>query len=340
MRFDLLYKFCCLDNHFDVIALTETHLDSTVSDSEIQIDGYSIFSKDRNRNGSGVLIYAKNELFPVQLMKLDISHMESLFIKIQMHNKTSIVGVCYRPPNQNATEIDDFISGLSSQLTNAVSLHAEGTPVFLMGDLNDRCTNWESDHSDSELKLKLRELVDEHNMQQLIDKPTRGSNILDLFITNSPLAVKSLLVDLSFDDLDHCPIHAELEFNYATRSAYTRTVRHFNADNLQTLDLSLSHIPWQSILLNEDNVNDMVDTFYNLLLNEINLHIPESHITYRPRDKPGMTPHVRKLLDIARKLNRIAKIPASPLDKNNHSAARKKAKKLGRKPEANMLKKL
>ena len=36
---------------------SETWLDSSISDSEISIDNYSIVRKDRNRNGGGVLIY-------------------------------------------------------------------------------------------------------------------------------------------------------------------------------------------------------------------------------------------------------------------------------------------
>ena len=41
-----------LINHpFDILAINETKLDSTISDSEIYINEYIVIRKDRNRNG-------------------------------------------------------------------------------------------------------------------------------------------------------------------------------------------------------------------------------------------------------------------------------------------------
>ena len=36
------------ETKFDVIAITETHLHGEVQDIEVEIDGYSLFRKDRN----------------------------------------------------------------------------------------------------------------------------------------------------------------------------------------------------------------------------------------------------------------------------------------------------
>ena len=58
-RFDHLYNFVCLDNSFDVILVTETHLDNSIESLEINIEGYQIFRKDRNRHGGGVAIYMR-----------------------------------------------------------------------------------------------------------------------------------------------------------------------------------------------------------------------------------------------------------------------------------------
>jgi exonuclease III len=44
---------------FDILAINETKLDSSISDSEIYIHGYTIIRKDRNRNGGGIAIYIK-----------------------------------------------------------------------------------------------------------------------------------------------------------------------------------------------------------------------------------------------------------------------------------------
>ena len=47
----------------DVLALTETHLNSNISHNELRIDGYSIKRKDRiDREGGGCAIYYKESL--------------------------------------------------------------------------------------------------------------------------------------------------------------------------------------------------------------------------------------------------------------------------------------
>ena len=47
----------------DIIIGTETHLDSTISDSEFLPPSYKAHRKDRNLHGGGVLIALKDELF-------------------------------------------------------------------------------------------------------------------------------------------------------------------------------------------------------------------------------------------------------------------------------------
>ena len=42
---------------FDVFAINESKIDSTIPDSEINIPGYKIIRKDRNTHGGGLVIY-------------------------------------------------------------------------------------------------------------------------------------------------------------------------------------------------------------------------------------------------------------------------------------------
>ena len=51
-----------LAGDFDVVAITETFLDDSIHDSHIVPPGYTIFSKDRNRHGGGVLLLIRDSL--------------------------------------------------------------------------------------------------------------------------------------------------------------------------------------------------------------------------------------------------------------------------------------
>ena len=47
---------------YDIIAVTETLLDSNIDDSEFAPHSYSVFRRDRNRHGGGVMIFVRNHI--------------------------------------------------------------------------------------------------------------------------------------------------------------------------------------------------------------------------------------------------------------------------------------
>ena len=81
-------------------------------------------------------------------------------------------------------QIDDFLSNLSDQIEHASNENSDC--VLLLGDFNDRCVHWDDRHSNSEMGLKLYNLVNDRNLFQLVDEPTRitdtTDSLLDLII--------------------------------------------------------------------------------------------------------------------------------------------------------------
>ncbi len=51
-------RICSSDN-IHVLALSETHLDDTYDDSELAVEGYSLFRRDRDKYGGGVAFYVQ-----------------------------------------------------------------------------------------------------------------------------------------------------------------------------------------------------------------------------------------------------------------------------------------
>ena len=63
----------------DVLALTETHLNSNISNNELRIDGYCIKRKDRiNRERGGCAIYYKESLDIEEMEKHNKEGLEAL----------------------------------------------------------------------------------------------------------------------------------------------------------------------------------------------------------------------------------------------------------------------
>lgn len=59
----------CTSESIHVLALSATHLDSTIYDSELEVDGYRFHRRDRNKHGGGIALHVKHHI-PVVLQSL------------------------------------------------------------------------------------------------------------------------------------------------------------------------------------------------------------------------------------------------------------------------------
>ena len=89
------------DNKVDVLAISETWLYSSISNAEVEIQGYKIHRLDRKcKRGGGVCIYIRNNLKSKVLKDLSyISDLglHQLWVQIQLNkNKSIIVCVTYK----------------------------------------------------------------------------------------------------------------------------------------------------------------------------------------------------------------------------------------------------
>ena len=343
-RLDHLSNYCCIDNSYDIISLSETHLSPDVSDNEVKLDGYQFFRKDRNRHGGGVGCFVINDL-PVKIIKtLGNDQMESLWLQIftgtQLKTKYKyfIVGTVYRPPNQTKSENESFLDYLSDCFE--IIRSDFGCPFLLLGDFNDPCTRWCDSHERSELGQDLFNLISSYSLSQLINEPTRHDNLLDLIITNSPTFIKGSGVGIPFHDLDHSPIYGCFTSSYNKSVSFDRIIRNYSLEYLQLLYNILLGVNWPLLFYGHHNINDLIEIFYETLYNNLNACVPSKMVKIRPRDKPGMTGFVRSLF---RKRDRARKIAAQtkhPIDIAFYKEARKLARKEWRKAKKEYLTKI
>jgi exonuclease III len=60
-HFDELQVFM-EEEPFDVLAINETRLDSSILDCSVSLPGYNLLRRDRNRNGGGVCVYIRKTI--------------------------------------------------------------------------------------------------------------------------------------------------------------------------------------------------------------------------------------------------------------------------------------
>ena len=114
---------------YDIVAIRETRWNDSHSWSAV-MDGYRLFRIDRQgRKGSGVALYVKKECEHMEIND-DDDGVESLWVRIKAKaNKTDIImGICYRPPNQDE-EVDKTLDRQLSEVSRSL-------PLVLVRDFN------------------------------------------------------------------------------------------------------------------------------------------------------------------------------------------------------------
>ena len=94
----------------DILAINETRLDCTISNGQINIPGYVIERKERNRSGGGVALYIRTQLI-INASKHQEDDLEFLCIQVSKPKiKPFLVGTWYRPPGSTIETIARFES--------------------------------------------------------------------------------------------------------------------------------------------------------------------------------------------------------------------------------------
>ena len=191
-----------------VIGISESKLDNSIEDKEIDIAGYSILRCDRNRHGGGVVCYIKNELCFNRESKFS-QGIEHVFINLFIPKMKPIsIGIFYRPPGQ-----DNFLEILTNDLN---LLDIGRNEIYLLGDFNINLLQdnkyilkenlaCRSKNLVTPLLRQYKEFCQTYSLKQLIREATRvtrnSSSLLDHILCSSIEKVSaSGTIDIGISD--------------------------------------------------------------------------------------------------------------------------------------------
>ena len=173
-----------------IIAITESHLREEVLSAEVAIPGYALQRVDRGggTKKGGVAIYLREDISQ-QFGSAHGGSFENIEFLCNYCPKWNLVlCIVYRPEGSAQfervmREISAFIDRRGPPLPN----------IILMGDFNFPQITWSSgvinwagrSSSERRAALRLLECNDQFCLAQVVDKPTRGKNLLDLILTNN-----------------------------------------------------------------------------------------------------------------------------------------------------------
>ena len=284
----------CELSEYDIIAITESHLDNTVPDSSLKLAGFQKPVRlDRTRAGGGIAVYVKNNLYFEEQPDLLNQEIELLWLKVSYQHNHFLLGVFYRPPNSRVKLWDYFYDSVSKALD-------KNLPVILTGDFNiDMLSNAAIGHNHLENLMQRLSMV--NLVWEATNFTTTPGTCIDLFLTNNRNTVKSVEVLSPFCS-SHAPVSAEINFKVHKEYSFKRTIRKYDSANYVGFVRDLNEIDWNDTFNTCDNINDMYSKFLDIYSSHVDKHIPTKTITVRPADKPFMNNTIRRKI---RQRNRI-----------------------------------
>ena len=181
---DFKMRLCdlfCLTEVWSLDKCKENDENALISMDEL--DGIDIvYSTRSEKKGGGVAIMCKKETYSMKKANIEIPKgIEILWIvassKMPKCDFKILVGVFYSPPLQgkNVKLVEHISDVIHTQLTKFPSL-----PILVLGDKN---------------KIDMNSLCKiDPSFSQIVTKPTRGKNILDIILLNTPKRYFSPLI--------------------------------------------------------------------------------------------------------------------------------------------------
>ena len=268
----------------DIINASETHIDNLILSSEILGGNYTIFRKDRNLNGGGVLTAVSNKIIATHESNLD-SNCEAAWMKVHViGNKPLYSGSIYRAPNcavEPLECLDQTLSRLTAKSLPDIVLTGDFNLPDLVWDEEDGYSLKPSPAYDTEVNTKLLDIINDHSMFQHVKQPTRKGNILDLVLTTNPNLVENVQVVNGMSD--HDAVLVDITLKPSINRKQPRKVFLFKKGDIESARNDLK-IRLDSYLTNnplDKSVDEKYNFFTETVLEVMKEHFPQKKLGSR-----------------------------------------------------------
>ena len=294
-----------------VIGITESKLDESVTDEEINIDGYELIRSDRNRHGGGVACYIRNDISFNPRGNFS-SEVENIFLDMLLpKTKPILIGILYRPPDQSK-----FLDKLSTAISETDNFDAQ--KVYILGDLNINLINNQK-HTPNGIK-RYKEFCSLNGLKQLLTLPTRitktSTSLLDHVLTNSADRVSQFgVVDTGLSDhqLIYCTRKITRTKTNVHKYVKTRSLKNYS----QTLFLDkLRKINFPDYS-NFKGINNAYSDFTGRVTSVIDEIAPIKEIRVKNNSQDWFDAEINE--EIERRDKSLAKFKKSRLHSDNES---------------------
>ena len=266
-------------NKIHIFGLSETKLQSFHPDNIYEIDGYQKpFRRDRKeKQGGGILLYAKNGVSCQRRSDLEHENLECIWLEVKPNkSKPFLVGHIYRPPDSGIIWNETFEDCIENVLK-------EEKELYLLGDVNRDLLN-------RQIKTSWSEYMEPFGLSQLVSEATRVTSttktLIDHLYTNCPENVTSIDVP-KIGLSDHFPIFFTRKMHVQPKKGkhYTISYRSFKNFDEAKFSNDLNNVPWDIIRIFDDT-NDILNAWTDLFLEVVDANVPIKQHRVKRKNQP------------------------------------------------------
>ena len=263
------------------IAITETWLNDCITDAFLDIQNYVLYRADRRgRSGGGVCLYLHVRMRSFLTDQFSLTGIESLSIRLPLVDV--IVWCLYIPPKLSATQHHALYDSLIHHHDALLEKYPNSRFIFC-GDFNNFAT---TDFQQNFLCINR------------VISPTRGKSQLDLiWISESLEGVypNDAEVGPPLATSDHNSVLIRPRYETTREPSVTKLVFDFRESHLSNFLYRLSHLGFAEVYAAAD-VNEKCVAFYKTFYDALR-SIPRRYIKLTKRDKPWITPVLKKMIE-------------------------------------------
>ena len=221
--------------------LTETWLKGYISDSQVKIPDYNVHRADRSAiKKGGALIYVHESLTVSNEDSYDDGICQCIILTIDPLE--TIIASLYRPPGATLASFRKTLSWMQDYLGSSLN-----SDIYITGDFNFPNIDWPTLSVSRDLGLNethcaqaLLNFMSTNFLSQVVNKPTRLNNTLDLILTNRTMYIANIESDPTRLS-DHNLVCAQLAFD-ARRDVPRSHSKPVNSNTFFELDLNKADI--------------------------------------------------------------------------------------------------
>lgn len=256
----------------DLLFITETWLKTADVDSVVLgnlFKTYNIYRSDRFRKkGGGVAILVRNVFpFVVHLRLHEPDSFELLAGDFCIDTCKIRIIVVYRAPSCNSVGSTKLVDTLSDLLSSTV-------PCILAGDFNFPDIDWSKPNPScgSNVSQCFLDFCTSCDLNQFVSHYTRGSNVLDIILSNASDLIDNVSITAPLGNSDHNSVLFDVCCKYSEPMRARRKV--YGQADYDAINAYLYSVPWMVIFRGIASVDSLYESFLKILSDCVEKFIP------------------------------------------------------------------